>query len=132
MPGIYYVDGHNECAYSELGKEFWARVSVICPGNFVHVSILGVDGNYGIANRDAFLKTFFEVFQQHPFAPPAVKAKPFIEDPLSDGVEFLFRKVAPRLCEIDCERFRFREVKFRNEVVPQEIPAATAEDFDLE
>lgn len=84
-------------------KEFWSKLSVFSPGNYIAVHISSVEGNYDIVNKKEFLDKFFDVVDRGFAFSPEFDIKSQYK---GKNLQFLVRKVGRRQYEIDLTKVR--------------------------
>lgn len=93
-------------------KQFYSRITVFCPGNFVSVIISELDRekDYNVTNQQQFLDKFFDVIQTNPFCCPNVTLKPGY----NLDVEFLITKQGRKDYEISLSKARVSKITYQD------------------
>lgn len=90
-------------------KGFWARVGVMCPGNFCSLHIYDKDmpGNYTIVNEKQFIDKFFDVQQQTNFWLPHLRTAPVLTPKMDiKELEFWITKAGRNKYEVSLTKAR--------------------------
>lgn len=123
----------------KIGETRIVGLNVFCPGNFVSVSIMGIEDlpeDYEITNKNEFIDKFFDVSRMpmltrggivydSPFAMPEVKPKTFVSAnqelgniPFElEGRCFYVKRLSKKKFEIDLSKVAKINVSYEEEKV---------------